>query len=89
MLLLHTAYVDILDLFFREGNTEIQRKLQRRVAGHSMGRTGKRLGGKIHGGEGAPRPSESAASSFTAQGVDESAQKGRVEGGETSHQQMP
>ena len=54
-----------------------------------MGRTGKRLGGKIHGGEGAPRPSESAASSFTAHGVDESAQQGRVWDGEPSHQQMP
>ena len=54
-----------------------------------MGRTGKRPGERIHGGEGAPRPSESAASSFTAQGVDESAQQGRVGGGEPSHQQMP
>ena len=54
-----------------------------------MGRTGKRPGERIHGGEGAPRPSESAASSFTAQGVDESAQQGRMGGGEPSHQQMP
>ena len=54
-----------------------------------MGRTGKRPGERIHGGEGAPRPSESAASSFTIQGVDESAQQGRVGGGEPSHQQMP
>ena len=54
-----------------------------------MGRTGKRPEEKIQGGEGAPRPSESAASSFTAQGVDESAQQGRVGGGGPSHQQMP
>ena len=54
-----------------------------------MDRTGKRPEEKIQGGEGAPRPSESAASSFTAQGVDESAQQGRVGGGGPSHQQMP
>ena len=54
-----------------------------------MRRTGKRLGGKIHGGEGAARPSEITASSFIAQGVDESAQKGRVGDGEPSQQQMP
>ena len=54
-----------------------------------MGRTGKRPGERILGGEGAPRPSESAASSFTAQGVDEPAQQGRVGGGEPSQPQMP
>ena len=63
--------------------------MSRRVAGHSMGRTGKRPEEKIYGGQGAPRPSESAASSFTAQGVGESAQQGRVGGGEPSHPQMP
>ena len=54
-----------------------------------MGRTGKRAGEKIYGGEGAPRPSGSAASSFTTPGVDEPAQRGRVGGGEPSHPQMP
>ena len=54
-----------------------------------MGRTGKRSGEKIHGGEGAPRPTESAASSSTAYGVDKSAQQGRGGGGEPSHPQMP
>ena len=78
-----------LGLFFGRVSRALQRKLLRRVVEHSMGRTGKRPEEKIQGGEGAPRPSESAASSFTAQGVDESAQKGRVGGGEPSHPQMP
>ena len=54
-----------------------------------MGQTGKCAGEKIYGGEGAPRPSRSAASSFTTHGVDEPAQQGRVGGGEPSHPQMP
>ena len=54
-----------------------------------MGRTGKRSGEKIHGSKGATRPSESAASSFMAYGVDESAQQGCGGGGEPSHPQMP
>ena len=82
---------DVVGLGFSFGvvTTKLRRKLSRRVAGHSMDRTGKRPEEKIQGGEGAPRPSGSAASSFTAQGVDGSAQKGRVGGGEPSHPQMP
>lgn len=38
---------------------EIYKKVQRKVAGNSMGRMGKRPGEKIHDGEGAPRPQES------------------------------
>ena len=78
-----------LNMVFSEVATELRGKLSRRVAGHSMGRTGKRAGEKIYGGEGAPRPSGSAASSFTTPGVDEPAQRGRVGGGEPSHPQMP
>ena len=45
-----------------------------------MGRTGKRSGDKIHGGEGAPRTVGSTASSLTAYNVGESAQRRGEEG---------
>ena len=79
----------ILDVPFGLVLRELRRKLQRRVAGHSMGRTGKRSEDKIHGGNGAPRTPGSAASSSTAQGVGESAQGRSVGDGEPAHLQMP
>ena len=78
-----------LGLSLGEVAIELRRRLLRRVAEHWMGWTGKRSGKKIHCSKGVPCPSESAASSFTAHGVDKLAQKRRGGGGETSHPQMP
>ena len=82
------AHAATLSVFFDGVAPEIRRKMQRRVDGHSLGRTGKRPEEKIYGGEGAPPHSGSAASSFTAHGVDQPAQQGQVGGGEPSHPQM-